>query len=295
MQRREVAFVDELRKLRLRYQEDRYLFISGKTVEGLLLKMGATAVDFDRLRHVSEATLRRDPTLPFRRTRNGRYCVDAKNGEVFRLEDQSFVLSGDEDFVRHDSGILRRFDPIGEELESNTAFVALMRLKAALVAEMEVLRRPNLDYGQDANICTVFNIRTTTSRELAGEPALEGVHSDGVDHTMSTFLGSENMTRGSARTFLHDRRERNGIRWHEADPALVRANYRHDDFLDTLLVVDHEFKHSVTPLAQEDQDLPSTRDVLIFFTRRPYAATHRFFDSEQAEKAHPNFPERWEL
>ncbi|MBJ3809209.1 2OG-Fe dioxygenase family protein [Streptomyces flavofungini] len=128
----------EILKLRTHYQENRYLFIDGQTVRELLLKMGAVTTDLDLLRRMSEATLQKDPTLPFRKTRNGRYRVDFTKGTALRLEGQPFVLSEDEDFVRHDSGTLRRFDPIGEDLESNTAFKALMRLKAALVADMEV-------------------------------------------------------------------------------------------------------------------------------------------------------------
>ena len=56
-----------------------------------------------------------------------------------------------------------------------------------------VAQRPKLDYGNASWISTLFSIRTTTTPGLLGEPALEGVHSDGVDHTMTTFLGSANM------------------------------------------------------------------------------------------------------
>nr|WP_212995109.1 2OG-Fe dioxygenase family protein [Elizabethkingia argenteiflava] len=48
--------------------------------------------------------------------------------------------------------------------------------------------RPFLDYQSEKWISTVFNLRTITTPILIGEPALEGVHTDGVDHTMTILL-----------------------------------------------------------------------------------------------------------
>ncbi|KAJ5889083.1 hypothetical protein N7495_009124 [Penicillium taxi] len=117
--------------------------------------------------------------------------------------------------------------------------------------------------------CTLFNLRTVTNKDLVGEPALEGVHSDGVDFTMTTFLGSENMTSDSAVTFLHDMRAKNALRWDEVNPVHTMGSYQHRDFLDTLLFVDHERKHSLSPVHAVDPAWPATRDMLIFFTRKP--------------------------
>src|SRR5204863_9254361 len=133
--------------------------------------------------------------------------------------------------VRHDSGQLRSFDEIQDDLQLNSALQALFALKFLVVHDVAVARRPCLDYNSDRWICTLFNIRTVTNAELLGEPALEGVHSDGVDHTMCTFLGSTNMTADSAVTLIHDMREGNAKRWNETDPQLLLGRERHRDFL----------------------------------------------------------------
>ncbi|MFI9721790.1 2OG-Fe dioxygenase family protein [Streptomyces sp. NPDC052396] len=215
-----------------------------------------------------------DPTLPFRKSRNGRFCLDPVARQARRLEFQPFVLSKEEDFVRHDSGELRVFDEVRDDLQLNTAFQALLAFKLLLIEGVETARRPLLDYRSTDWICTLFNLRTVTEAGLLGEPALEGVHSDGVDHTMTTLLGSTNMTEDSAVTYLHDMREANAGRWHETDPELLLGSVRHHRFLDTLLVVDHERKHSVSPVVAADPGRPSTRDMLIFFTRRPAGPGH---------------------
>ena len=78
-------------------------------------------------------------------------------------------------------------------------------------------------------ITTLFNGRTHTDARtgLQGEPALEGVHSDGSDHTMTVFLGSDNMRPDSAVTFMHDNQETTGVTLGETNPALIRARVQH--------------------------------------------------------------------
>ncbi|NNG83353.1 hypothetical protein DEH18_17890 [Streptomyces sp. NHF165] len=250
--------------------------------------LGATDEDLDRLVTVSEA-LESDPTLPFRRTRTGRFGFDPASMEVRRLEFQPFMLSTEDDFVRHDAGQVRIFDEIRDDLQLNTALQALFVFKFMVFDGMAIQHRPKLDYDSERWVCTLLNVRTITDGDLIGEPALEGVHSDGVDHTMTTYLGSGNMTQDSAVTFLHEMAETNGTRWHDTDPELVRARAQHRDFLDTCLIVDHELKHSVSTLYAADPERPAFRDLLAFLTRRPVAEGHhsREFDSAAP---HPTMP-----
>ncbi|GAA0418163.1 2OG-Fe dioxygenase family protein [Streptomyces luteireticuli] len=267
------AVFAEIRDIKSRYIRDRSVFVEGPRMAGILRSLGASAADLESLELVSDG-LSSDPTLPFRKSRNGRFRLDPVARRASRLEFQPFVLSKEEDFVRHDSGELRVFEEVQDDLQLNTAFQALLAFKLLVVDGVRTAHRPFLDYGSTDWICTLFNLRTVTDAALLGEPALEGVHSDGVDHTMTTLLGSTNMTEDSAVTYLHDMGETNGVRWHETDPELVLGHVRHGRFLDTLLVVDHERKHSVSPVTAADPGQPSTRDMLIFFTRRPAAAGH---------------------
>jgi hypothetical protein len=284
--------VAEMEKIRAQYITDRAVFVDGPRMTRLLADLGATADDLERIKLVSDE-LPADPTLPFRRSRNGRFCFDPPHKEAFRLEFQPFVLSPEEDFVRYDSGTVRRFAEVGDDLQHNTALRALLVFQYLMFNGVSSAHRPHLDYDAAEWITTLFNLRTVSTPDLVGEPALEGVHSDGVDHTMTTFLGADNLTDDSAVTFLHDMRETNGVRWNEADPDLVLGQCQHRHFLDTLLVIDHERKHSVSPVGLVDPSRPATRDMLIFFTRKPAVAGHpsHAFDSLRRHEALPlSFP-----
>ncbi|MFJ2214304.1 2OG-Fe dioxygenase family protein [Streptomyces sp. NPDC101062] len=274
------AVASEIAEIRSTYIRDRFAFVPGAQLTGIVKELGATDDDLDNLATVSDG-LKSDPTLPFRKTRTGRFGFDPRSMRVRRLEFQPFMLSMEDDFVRHDSGRVRVFDEIRNDLQLNTALQALFVFKFMVFDGVPVTHRPKLDYDSDQWICTLLNVRTTTEGDLIGEPALEGVHSDGVDHTMTTYLGSENMTDDSAVTFLHDMREVNGTRWHDTNADLVRAEAQHRDFLDTCLIVDHESKHSVSTLYAADRSKRATRDLLAFLTRKPVAEGHHShsFDS----------------
>ncbi|HGH4748856.1 TPA: 2OG-Fe dioxygenase family protein [Serratia marcescens] len=270
---RQLSLLDEVKKA---YQEHRSAFIPGATMQAILLALGARPEDFARLQQVS-ANLADDPTLPFRKSRNGRFCFDFDRAQIERLEFQPFVLSVEEDFIRYDSGKVRHFRGINDDLQLNTAFQALMKFKAYVIDGVSVTPRPRLNQEINKFVCTVFNLRTVTTPQMLGEPALEGVHSDGVDHTMTTFLGCDNMTDDSAKTFIHDMRETSGIKFDRARTEWILGEIQHRHFLDTLLIVDHERKHSLSPVEAQDKRRHSTRDMLIFFTRKPVEDGHVSF------------------
>ncbi|KAE8353032.1 2OG-Fe dioxygenase-domain-containing protein [Aspergillus coremiiformis] len=267
------AAVADLIHLREEFIKTRLIFVKGDRMIRILKVLGATDADLDAMRTVSNS-LRDDPTLPFRKSKNGRFCFDFEQSKLRRLEFQPFALSEEEDFVRHDSGQIRRFREIDEDLQGNTTLHALFIFKALIFHGVSFKQRPKLNYETENFICTLFNLRTVTNKDLIGEPALEGVHSDGVDFTMTTYLGSENMTSDSAETFIHDIREQNALRWNQTNPEYSLGRYQHRDYLDTLLFVDHEKKHSISPVYALDPKHPATRDVLIFFTRKPVVEGH---------------------
>jgi hypothetical protein len=263
----------DIAEIRSGYVKDRFAFVAGEKMIELLPALGASKDDLAKLKLVSN-NLAADPTLPFRMSKNGRFCFDPETSSIYRGEYQPFILSAEEDFVRHDSGQVRKFHEVGNDLQLNTAFQALLIFQFLICNDVKTTCRPKLDYQSPKWVCTLFNLRTITTPSLIGEPAVEGVHSDGVDHTMTTFLGSENMADDSAVTFIHDMHEKNSTRWTDTDPRLLKGKARHSHFLDTLLIVDHERKHSLSPVLVADKDRPATRDMLIFFTRKPAMAGH---------------------
>lgn len=185
--------------------------------------------------------------------------------------------------------MVRRFRGIGDDLQLNSVFQALLKFQSFMIKDVKVKERPHLDYSVNRYVSTVFNLRTITTPHLLGEPALEGVHSDGVDHTMTVLLGLENLTKESAITFVHDIKEKNGLRYDECNSDYILGKVRHTHFLDTLLIVDHERKHSLSPVFLENNNSIATRDMLIFFTRKPTLSEHVSNPYDSFDK-HKEFP-----
>jgi|SRR5579875_1346270 len=124
--------ISVLNQIKADYVKHRATFIKGKDMLELLKGLGANEEDIDKLKQVSNF-LPKDPTLPFRKSKNGRFCFDMEIQKIERLEFQPFILSAEEDFVRHDSGQLRRFEEIDNDLQGNSVFQALLRFKAFMV------------------------------------------------------------------------------------------------------------------------------------------------------------------
>ncbi|KAH7025077.1 2OG-Fe dioxygenase-domain-containing protein [Microdochium trichocladiopsis] len=261
--------------LRTSYLRDRYIFVRGEAMIPILRGLGAREEDFEAAKHISHLT-GPDPTLDFRTVTYGRYCIDPETRSIRRLETQPYTLTEQEDYKRHDSGIPRMFDEAPTAMQGNTVVQALMLFKALVFQGVPLSPRPKLDYAAPQWIVTMFNARTHTHQEsgIYGEPALEGVHSDGSDHTMTVMLGTDNMRADSAVTYIHDNRETTGVRTAETDPTLIRGRVQHQGFLDTLMFCDHDFKHSVTSVYQDDPGRPTTRDMLVVFTRKPKVDGH---------------------
>ena len=78
---RQLSLLDEVKKA---YQEHRSAFIPGATMQAILLALGARLEDFAKLQQVS-GNLADDPTLPFRKSRNGRFCFDFDRAQIERL------------------------------------------------------------------------------------------------------------------------------------------------------------------------------------------------------------------
>lgn len=263
----------ELERIQHEYVKKRFTFIDGADMKGILLYLGAKEADFARLERTSD-NLAPDPTLSFRRSRNGRFCFDYNSKQIHRLEYQPFVLSPEEDFIRHDSGQLRCFRGIQDEVQLNSVFQALLRFQALVISGVKVAPRVCLEQDSPSWVSTVFHLRTITSQFELGEPALEGVHSDGVEHTMTTFAGCNNMRGDSAVSYIHANEQKTGTSHADVDPSLVLGEAQHLSYLDTLLIVDNERKHSLSPLLATDNSEQATRDMFIFFTRRPTVSGH---------------------
>jgi hypothetical protein len=205
--------------LRASYLRDRFIFVRGENMIPILKGLGARDEDFEFVQEISDLT-GPDPTLDYRSVTYGRYCIDPETRSIRRLESQPYTLTVQEDYKRHDSGVPRMFDEAPLEMQGNTVVQALMLFKSLIFQGVPITPRDCLDYSSPTWICTMFNARTHTAKNsgIFGEPALEGVHSDGSDHTMTVFLGSDNMRPDSAVTYMHDNQETTGVQTWETNP-----------------------------------------------------------------------------
>lgn len=265
--------LDKVASWRQRYIEDRYIFVPGAEMIQILEGLGGKQEDLPFIHTVGDR-LTSDPTLEYRKTKQGRYSIDWETNKIKRLEFQPFLLSVDEDFNRFDSDRYRHFEENSDNDQANTMFRALMVFKSLVIKGVKVVKRPFFDYSKNSEVLTFFQVRTTTNKDMLGEPALEGVHTDGVDHTLTTLTDMKNMRDDSAITYMHQLNEKTGTHINEADPNLVRGAVQHTRFMDTLILCDGESKHSLSSIWQADTTKEASRDMFILFTRKPVVPGH---------------------
>lgn len=133
--------IAEIMELRKAYVQDRYIYVEHDSMVPILKGLGAIEGDFNLIENVSE-DLAPDPTLPFREVKNGRFCFDSKKGYIRRLEFQPYLLSVAEGFKRHDSDQMRHFAEIGNDLQLNTVFQALLLFKNMILHQVPIAPRP---------------------------------------------------------------------------------------------------------------------------------------------------------
>ncbi|QDS71146.1 hypothetical protein FKW77_009955 [Venturia effusa] len=288
-----LSAIPQLLNFRNAFVKKRYIFLPGAVMIKILSGLGARSHDIKVLQNAC-SSLPKDPTLPFRRAQMSRFLFDQSSPGtpvLRRGEHQAWVLSEAEDFVRHDSGQVRHFDEVPQSLQSNTALQALLAFKFFMIQGTgnNFARRPSLDYSANIDICTAVPIRTTTTPDLIGEPALEGVHADGVDFTMTTFIKGSNMTETSAQTLLHTNEQKNATVHCDTLPEHHIAKYQHRSFLDTLMFLDHELKHSLSPVEPADATKDSHRDMIVFVTRKPCLECDIRYNHDSL-KDHPTMP-----
>lgn len=273
---------DLLATIRSEYEKNRFVFIEGTKMKEILRFFGASEADLFLIEQ-SGNSLSDDPTLPFRKSSNGRFLIDLANNKASRLKFQSFILSEEEGFKREDADKYRNFRGIQDTVQNNTAFQALIKFQAYMFNGMKIKNLPNLEESNEKWVSTVFQLRTITTPEFIGEPAKEGVHHDGVEHIMTTLLYTKNISSDSAVSQVHSTNQETGARWDMVTPEFVIGRSQHKNFLDTLLIVDSELKHSVSPVNAFNPEKEAFRDIVLFCTRRPKSESHKSYGLDSLE------------
>ncbi|EMP4353278.1 2OG-Fe dioxygenase family protein [Proteus mirabilis] len=279
---------NKINKIKEEYKNNKYVFIPQKIVIDLIKQLGATEKDIDTLIEYGDY-LAQDPTLSFRHSRTGRYLFDNEAKTISRLEYQPFVLTEEDGFIREDSGAQRHFRAIDDRWQSNTAYQALLKLKMLLIEGNRFTPRRLTDQQSPKSISTVFHLRLIAEPNSLSELSIEGVHKDGVDHTMIVMMNKNNVKDNSGALRVHSPQEAIGTPWQDINPNNVLYEHNNAQYLDILLIADNELNHSGTPIFTHDNNHSAYQDFIVLLSRYPTVDTHpsHQFDSTQL---HPDLP-----
>lgn len=281
-------FINKISEIRKEYKNNKYVFIPQDIVIDLIKQLGAEEKDINALMEYGDY-LAQDPTLSFRHSRTGRYLFDNDIATISRLEYQPFVLTEEDGFIREDSGAQRHFRALDDRWQSNTAYQALLKLKMLLIQGNTFTPRHLTDQNSPKSISTVFHLRLIAQPDSLSELSIEGVHKDGVDHTMIVMMNKNNVKDNTGALRVHSPKEAIGTPWQEINPENVLYEHNNAQYLDVLLIADNELNHSGTPIFTHDNKNQAYQDFIVLLSRYPTVDSHpsHKFDSMNS---HPDLP-----
>ena len=280
------------------FKLNRNIWIDGSEMKQLLIHLfGANEQDFETLENACD-NMNHDPALAFRKVAYARLGLDLEDGTARRLERAPYVLSAKEGFKRHDSGMYRFFGDVQDWVVQNTAFQAIVKFKSFMMYNVKTEPRPGCDPKAMFNQ-NFFFARTISTPKTTGEPAAEGVHQDGVQFTMTMLLKSRNIDfdkQAAATSKLFSLEQPIGVSFQDANETNVIAKVQHKKFLDTLLFVDNEVSHAVSPCKLVDPQNVGHRDMMVVFSRRMAQKNSKFISAGfDSTKSHPKLPAAFAL
>ncbi|HEJ9627566.1 hypothetical protein CEP63_005010 [Proteus mirabilis] len=280
--------INKISEIRKEYKNNKYVFIPQDIVIDLIKQLGAEEKDINALMEYGDY-LAQDPTLSFRHSRTGRYLFDNDIATISRLEYQPFVLTEEDGFIREDSGAQRHFRALDDRWQSNTAYQALLKLKMLLIQGNTFTPRHLTDQNSPKSISTVFHLRLIAQPDSLSELSIEGVHKDGVDHTMIVMMNKNNVKDNTGALRVHSPKEAIGTPWQEINPKNVLYEHNNAQYLDVLLIADNELNHSGTPIFTHDNKNQAYQDFIVLLSRYPTVDSHpsHKFDSMNS---HPDLP-----
>lgn len=280
--------INKISEMKKEYKNNKYLFIPQILVIDLIKQLGAEEKDINTLMEYGDY-LAQDPTLSFRYSRTGRYLFDNDLETISRLEYQPFVLTEEDGFIREDSGAQRHFRALDDRWQSNTAYQALLKLKMLLIQGNTFTPRHLTDQQSPKSISTVFHLRLIAQPDSLSELSIEGVHKDGVDHTMIVMMNKHNVKDNTGALRVHSPQEAIGTPWQEINPENVLYEHNNAQYLDVLLIADNELNHSGTPIFTHDNKNQAYQDFMVLLSRYPTIDSHpsHKFDSMNAHLIYP--------
>ena len=81
----EIYRLQQITEIQKEYKSKKFVFVKSSIMYEILLFLGASDEDMNKLQYISN-NLETDPTLLFRKSRNGRFCFDLNKQKLQRLE-----------------------------------------------------------------------------------------------------------------------------------------------------------------------------------------------------------------
>lgn len=184
----------------------------------------------------------RDPYMvdggTYRHRRYGQFEIDVDTGEFVQLPHGPYRQEADVNKLH--GGVDRVYEPLTEAFVADPVLRSVLMELAGVFGGVDGTRRWNVK---------VTPIRTTATKDQAGEPTPEGRHRDGVTFITSLMIGRGNVTGGQSSVYADDGE-------HLVTTTLSEPG-------DILLGDDRRTLHEVTTVRPEDIGRAGHRDVLI--------------------------------
>lgn len=184
----------------------------------------------------------RDPYMTdggtYRHRRYGQFEIDVETGELTQLPHGPYRQEADVNKLH--GGVDRVYEPLTETFVGDPVLGKVLMELAGVFSGVDGTRKWNVK---------VTPIRTTATKDQAGEPTPEGRHRDGVTFITSLMIGRGNVTGGTSSVYADDGE-------HLITTTLAEPG-------DILLGDDRRTLHEVTTVRPEDLGEPGHRDVLI--------------------------------
>jgi hypothetical protein len=265
-------WANHLINLRKQMRRDNYLWIEGsETIQILKHVFGANEEDLNDLENASD-NMNHDAHFAYKKRSMNRLSLDMKSGIAHRLTHTAYVLSDDDGLVKEGlTGVHRFYGETQDWVMQNSAFQGLISLKAFLIyGNMDVVPpRPGTDPNRNINVTTNFH-RIITTPTITGTSTPEGVHHDGSEYTMTTYLKSHNVDfeGGSAVVSLLNLEQPLGVDAQEVDPKNIIKSIQHRNYLDTLVIIDQALSHVATDMKAKHVAKPANRDIVVITARK---------------------------
>jgi len=280
------ASAEQVHALRKNLRLDGWLHISSTQMVALLKHFGALVPDVRRVADPKTSPHSElwfnEPQLPWKKTQASRYILrkpyetsnfegcDAKSTVVYEVSKEQVDFA---DYWEDSASSVRSWHTLPEwyGTETNSVYMAYQRLAHCLI-DPAMPASPGCVDTSDLYMSDHFCIRINKKPEDSSmaQPSPEGVHQDGSDIIMISFMNRENVDPSTGQSRIWTMDQPSGP-YPEEEFASIRHKCLTDMVMsepfETLLAIDSLVKHEARSIKPVIKDLPCSRDVIVQWTR----------------------------